>query len=69
MTFTPTRTLAGDALAANSDMTAWTEADAYDALRRAADAHNDALDLSRAGAPEPPPHLYKALATLGGKHD
>lgn len=69
VTFTPTRTLAGDALAANGDMTAWTEADAYDALRRAADAHNDALDLSRAQAPEPPPHLYKALATLGGKHD
>ncbi|WP_294293735.1 hypothetical protein [uncultured Sphingomonas sp.] len=69
VTFTPTRTRAGEALAANGDMTAWTEADAYDALRRAADAHNDGIDLARAGSAEPPPNLYDALATLGGKHD
>lgn len=67
--FTPTRTLSGEALATNGDMTAWSEADAYDALRRAADAHNEAADLFRSGSAELPPNLYEALATLGSKQD
>jgi hypothetical protein len=70
VTFTPTRTVSGDALAANGDMTPWTNSDAYKALRGAADAHNDAvLDQARAGAQEMPPNLRAALATLGGKRD
>lgn len=67
--FTPTRTVSGEALATNGDMTAWSEADAFDALRRAADAHNEAADLFRSGSAELPPNLYEALATLGSKHD
>ena len=70
VTFTPTRTVSGDALAANGDMTPWTNSEAYKALRGAADAHNDAvLDQARAGAKEMPPNLRAALATLGGKRD
>ena len=66
VTFTPTRTSSGDALATNGDMTAWSEAEAYDALRRAADSHNETAALSRAGATDPPPPLKDALAAIGG---
>ncbi|HZG09092.1 MAG TPA: hypothetical protein VEZ70_08950 [Allosphingosinicella sp.] len=65
VTFTPTRTSSGEALATNGEMTPWSEAEAYDALRRAADAHNQTAGLSRSGSAEPPPRLKEALVTLG----
>jgi len=68
VTFTPTRTTAGDALATNGDMTPWSEADAYNALRRAADEHNAAiLSDNRKGVAELPPQLSVALSTIAGE--
>lgn len=65
--FTPTRTLAGDALATNGDMTPWTEEEAERELRRATDAHNQSI-LSKGlqGSKEMPANLYAALVTIGG---
>lgn len=70
VTFTPTRTLGGEALATNGDMTPWDDAAAYRALRSAADDHNGSLaDADRAGAAEPPPGMIEALATIAGERD
>jgi hypothetical protein len=63
--FTPTRTVAGFAMAANGDMTPWTDEDARAALRRAADRHNQRASSSYgAGDPSPPPELLDALVTI-----
>jgi hypothetical protein len=65
--FTPTRTVTGAAMAANGDMTPWSEEDARAALRRAADRHNQlAIPTDSAGDPSPPPHLLDALVTISG---
>ncbi|MFN3727472.1 MAG: hypothetical protein ACK4SZ_14345 [Allosphingosinicella sp.] len=65
VTFTPSRTVSGEAMATNSDMTPWSDAEAFEALRRAADAHNAAvIPVEGGGAVEPPPHLIEALATI-----
>lgn len=70
VTFTPTRTLCGEALATNGDMAPWNDVEAYEVLRRSADDHNDAMfDPTWAGASEMPLGLYDALATMGGGRD
>lgn len=64
--FTPTRTVSGEALATNGDMTAWTEKEALAELRRAADAHNrPILSEGLQGSEQIPDHLYEALVTIG----
>lgn len=63
--FTPTRTVTGVAMAANGDMTPWTDEDARAAMRRAADRHNQlTIPTDPAGDPTPPPHLVDALVTI-----
>lgn len=67
VTFTPSRTSRGDALAANGDMTPWDNGDAYAALRRAADEYNTRILADMKGEERPPSRLFDALGMIAGE--